>query len=77
MCGWKDDKGNVFDIEEIQAPSPYGAKYRYVKDILLEKYPDLKKFTASSLVPYVYVGTSDRILTQKKHKKRPFPDAWF
>lgn len=57
MCGWKDDKGEVHDVEKVQAANAASAKYRYVKEILIPKYPKLAEFRVASLVMMVYAGT--------------------
>ena len=67
-CGWKDDEGNVLDIREIEALSPFGAKYNYIREHLFVKYPELKRYSASSLTSYIYAGTAERL--QKKLQKK-------
>ncbi len=58
MCGWKNQQGEVVDVEKVVASNAASAKYRYVKDTLFRKYPGLAKYNVLSVCKWVYAGTS-------------------
>lgn len=69
VCGWKDKEGEIQDVEKVQAANPASAKYRYVKNFLVPKYPKLAEYSISSLCAAVYAGTG-----KDSVNKRDLPD---